>query len=444
MRQFGLGARVSSPRHGGQGTARLDFPHARLRPRRSPVSVEASLKLEIRCSCGEVYHAEPSHVGRAVRCRCGKILPIVAAPAPAPNTPRRRWRLPRFRIPRFSLGRLPRLHFRPIVVSRRVANLLVVLAWGYLALSVGYAALLWLGGDAWSLATVLLFMPRWPILLLAPVLALAALLIRRRLLLPILLGAAVALGPAAGYRLGVRGWFSAAAHSDVRIVTFNAEAGENPRTLAIAVGLDGYRPDVVVLQECTDAMMAPEYWPAGWTTRFDQGLCLATRFPVAESRTIERIETGDQGGTGSVMFYRLKLDSGVLDLATLHLETPRKGLEQLRYDAKVSAIERNVLVRDVGSRRLSRWISEQSPAAIIAGDFNMPVESTIYRSYWSDCTNAFSRVGHGFGFTRFLPHFSIRIDHVLSCDGWRPIRAVVGPDLGSDHRPLIVDLARRR
>ena len=320
----------------------------------------------------------------------------------------------------------------------------MLLAWGYLAAAILYSALLWLGGDAWWVATVLLFIPRWPMLLPAPLLALIVLPVRPRLVVPIALGALVTLGPGMGYRLGVRGWFTHAAVPDLRLVTFNVDAGENPRVLALSLGLEPYHPDVVVLQECNAEMAKPEYWPAGWTARFDQGICLAGRFPVVEARTLERVMTGDQGGTGNAMFYRLKTDSGVVDLGVIHLETPRKGLEQLRYGARISAMERNVLLRDVGSRRLSRWFTAQSDSLIIAGDFNMPVESTIYRSYWRRCANAFSRVGHGFGSTRVLPKYSIRIDHVLTCRGWRPLRAVVGPDLGSDHRPLIVELARRR
>jgi len=317
------------------------------------------------------------------------------------------------------------------------------LAWGYLALAAVYTAVLWLAGDAWWIATVLLFMPRWPALLPAPFLAFAVLAVRPRLLLPILLATLLLLGPAMGYRLGWQRWLTGTAASELRLVTFNIDSGENPRVLSIFMGLEEYHPDVVVLQECSPESLAPEYWPSGWTLRIDQGICLASRYPVLEAKTLERIETGDQGGTGNAMFYRLRAGSRTINLGVLHLETPRKGLEQLRYGAKISAMERNVLVREVGSRRLSRWFREQSDSLLIAGDFNMPVESTIYRSYWRQCDNAFSRVGHGFGWTRVLPHFSIRIDHVLSCGGWRALRAVVGPDLGSDHRPLIVDLARR-
>lgn len=323
-------------------------------------------------------------------------------------------------------------------------RLLSLAAWGYLSLALLYTALLWLGGDAWWVATVLLFIPRWPALLPAPLLALLVLPVRPRLFWPVLLAALIIVGPAMGYRIGWQRWLLGSAKADLRLVTFNIDSGENPRVLSIYMGLEEYHPDVVVLQECSPESLDPQYWPAGWTLRFDQGICLASRFPLVELRTLERIATGDQGGTGNAMFYRLRDGTAMINLGVMHLETPRKGLEQLRYGGtKISAMERNVLVRDIGSRRLSRWFHEQADSLLIAGDFNMPVESTIYRSYWRDCNNAFSRVGDGFGWTRVLPHFAIRIDHVLSCGGWRALSARVGPDLGSDHRPLIVELARR-
>ncbi len=79
-------------------------------------------------------------------------------------------------------------------------------------------------------------------------------------------------------------------------------------------------------------------------------------------------------------------------------------------------------------------------SVLIAGDFNMLEKSPIYKKYWSIFTNAFSKTGFGFGYTRYSPWHRVRIDHVL-CDGdWRVIRSYVGPDIGSDHRPVIVDV----
>ena len=400
------------------------------------------MKLEIRCGCGQVYHADPTHAGRAIRCRCGQVLPI--RPAPGPPAPRRRFAFPRFRWPGFPRVRLPRLGYRPLTVSPRIARALRRLAWGYLGAVLLYTGLLWFFGERWWVATVLLFVPRWPVLLPAGPLAVAVLLIRPRLLLPVAAATFLAVVPAMGFRLGIRGWLTGADRSDVRVITFNIDAIDNVRLFVAPLALQTYEPDVVVFQECAEALTRPEHWPAGWSVRFDQQLCLATRYPIIGAKAIEEVRTGTQGGTGQAMFYRLQSPSGPVDLAVVHLETPRKGLEPLRYGGGVDELKLNALVRDVGSMRIRRWITEQSKDPIVLGDFNMPVESRIYRDHWSDCTNAFSSVGHGFGWTRVLRRFSIRIDHVLTCSGWRPLRAVVGPDLGSDHRPLIVDLARKR
>jgi len=38
--------------------------------------------ITVRCTCGETYNADEQHAGRRIRCRCGKVLEIVAAPNP--------------------------------------------------------------------------------------------------------------------------------------------------------------------------------------------------------------------------------------------------------------------------------------------------------------------------------------------------------------------------
>ena len=44
---------------------------------------------------------------------------------------------------------------------------------------------------------------------------------------------------------------------------------------------------------------------------------------------------------------------------------------------------------------------ESTAPFLIAGDFNMPADSTIYRRCWSTFTNVFSGAGFGFGHTKF-------------------------------------------
>jgi len=54
---------------------------------------------------------------------------------------------------------------------------------------------------------------------------------------------------------------------------------------------------------------------------------------------------------------------------------------------------------------------------IVTGDFNMPVESAIYRNTWSVFSNAFNTAGLGFGYTKITPKrgstYGTRIDHIL-------------------------------
>jgi vancomycin resistance protein VanJ len=379
--------------------------------------------IPVRCSCGIRYNAKPAHAGRSIRCRCGRTVPI---PGAASGHQDRRGRWPLVTLPPW-LGRL-----------------LAALTWLDAALVVATIFVLWVLGDRWWPATIFLFGPRWPLLLPPLALLLATLLIAPRLVLPNALAVLLVLGPVMGLNPGWRRLL-ARGTPELRLVTFNVQGAANPRIPSVPGALTRLGADIVAFQECPPRLMSASLWPEGWTLINERGgICLASRFPVSERRTEERVRTGEQGGTGTVVFFRIHPPGDTVDLAVVHLETPRKGLEPLRYGGNVGSMELNILVREAGSSRSSRWIAEQSPDALIAGDFNLPVESRIFRAHWTRCPGAFTSAGRGFGYTRTLKRFSIRIDHLLTCGPWRALDARVGPELGSDHRPLIVDLARRR
>lgn len=392
--------------------------------------MSGSNSIEVRCRCGRVYHADPAHAGRAIRCRCGREVPI--RPGKSGKNPRASsfawvgcwWRAPGL------LTRSPRLQW-----------LVAAAAWGYLAAVVAFTALLWIWGDRWWPATAALFGPRWVILLPIPLLFITAILIRPGTLFLLIAAALLAVGPAMGFRLGWHDWIRSG-ERDLRIITFNIESGANQQALSIPKDLQDLSPDVMVFQECDEQLGRSQYWPAGWTARFDHGLCFGSRYRLLATAEDEEIPTQGQGGSGIGRLYRIETPNGTVEVVVVHLETPRRGLEALRSRGNISRMEPSILVRDLGSRRISRWVERETRNAIIAGDFNMPVESRIYRTYWSQCENAFSTVGHGFGYTRVLKRFSVRIDHVLGCQVWQAVRAFVGPDLGSDHLPVVVDLRR--
>jgi endonuclease/exonuclease/phosphatase (EEP) superfamily protein YafD len=89
-------------------------------------------------------------------------------------------------------------------------------------------------------------------------------------------------------------------------------------------------------------------------------------------------------------------------------------------------------------------IARLTRPVIVAGDFNMPADSDIYRENWQGYANAFSKAGFGYGWTVRGGHRGIvigaRIDHILTDGGMRVLRCETGPDVGSDHLPLIADI----
>ena len=321
-----------------------------------------------------------------------------------------------------------------------------VLAWGYLAATILIAVAMWTLGDRWWPATFLVFMGRWVFLLPLAALVPAALVLRRRLLVPLALGAAITLGPIMGVRTGWHRMLAPPEGMPLRVVTFNVEGGRVVAT-ELPLLLEAWQPDVVLFQECGEELAAETERMAGWHAHHVYQLCTLSRFPIASAEPMDRsaLERVKQdaarvGGAGYVVRYALTTPGGTIGLANLHLETPRKGFEGL-MQGDVERLRLNTTLRDIESSRARRWIDGLRVPTIVAGDFNTPVESRIFQEHWSDLVDAFSHVGVGLGITKYNGWIRIRIDHVLADRAWwRVARARTGDDFGSDHRPLIVDL----
>jgi vancomycin resistance protein VanJ len=406
--------------------------------------------IPVRCGCGQTINADSSHLGRKVRCRCGRVLEVqrpsrlVGAQSGARGS--LSWRLRsglRSALRAVLPTGLPALtRFRALPAARALDRWIARLSWGSLALALLAWLVLWGLGDRWWPATVLLFGPRWLLLLpLAALLPAVVALRRPRLLAPLLVAAAVVLVPVMGLRFGWRNWLGTPpAAPRLTIVSFNVEGGQG---IPLGGLLDEEEPDVVALQECGPELQeALGTLGAAWNVHTTRGLCLLSRFPIGQADSLPGYQLGAIGGSGNAMRYTLATPSGPITVVNQHLETPRKGLEPLRALQGSSTLVSNMELRDVASSRTSNWIAAMKGPVIVAGDFNTPVESAIYQRHWSRFENAFGRAGRGFGMTRKAWKFGVRIDHVLTAGGWHAERAVVGPDLGSDHRPLVVRLWR--
>jgi vancomycin resistance protein VanJ len=318
---------------------------------------------------------------------------------------------------------------------------------GYLALAVLSAALLWVLADRWWAATTLLFGPRW--LLLLPAAALTAVAIKwdRPLLVPIAATALIVLGPVMGLRTGWRTLLTRGDDArDVRIVSLNAEGGR-PLTMALTDMMLQWRADVLAIQECGPGIVQAFQFLEEWYTDETSALCVVSRYPITRVDAMEREAFEVAGGAAMVVTYRLEAEPVPIHLTNIHLQTPRAGLEKIRAGdlaEGIPTLEGKSTIREIEQSRAARWAEQFPHPQVVVGDFNSPPESPIYRHAWHGWTNAFSVAGRGFGSTRMNGWIRARIDHILVDDTWTVVRSWVGPDVGSDHKPMLAQIRLRR
>lgn len=288
---------------------------------------------------------------------------------------------------------------------------------------------------------LLLYGPRWvaapPLALLVP-LALALRL--RWCALPLSLGlyslAAISGVNVPWERLLVPG---GSPGEPIRVLTCNVQ-GRDLKVPALAAFIRESRPDVVCLQECPPFELAGALGLGGWSSRSAGEFQVISRHPIV---AFEQLRAGEAGSRLVAVRARLERSGRRIPVASVHLMTPRSGLEEIiahRWEG-LPRFRAVTTVQDLESRRLRRLADEAPDAAVLAGDFNLAAEQPVFRRDWSDLRDAFSWTGWGSGHTMFTRSIGLRIDHILCGPSWTPRSCEVGPDVGSAHRPVVAELA---
>lgn len=194
---------------------------------------------------------------------------------------------------------------------------------------------------------------------------------------------------------------------------------------------------LIAFQE-TPKSEATKIVPQGWDIHCIGQMCLASAYKLKYLNSQSRRILGGWGQLG--LLYELQINEQKIYVMNLHLETPRKGYEDFQLSKlNFEAIFKNTEQRYIESSIISSWLENKAPV-IILGDFNMPVESSIYRENFSHYNNAFNEAGFGFGFTKHIRMLSVRIDHILTDESFSVIEAKVGNDVGSDHSPILATI----
>lgn len=298
--------------------------------------------------------------------------------------------------------------------------------------------------DRALLVTLVAYGPRWLAALPVVPLGVAAVYatsarVRRWLLATLALTTGVLILGLLDFRLGLH---RASGPRELRLLIQNL--GESDVTAeAFDRLLRSEHVDIAAIQECPFYDNGPVR--LGWRFFYGGDLCLVSRFPFTV-RGVADPDNAWRRADRDPMQFAVEAPPGPFTILNVHFATIRHGLDALSTDGWRAlprfAANRQLTFREsTSARERARLVDEP---LLVVGDFNLPVESAIYRGTWSDFENAFSRCGRGFGHTKFTKAFGIRIDHVLTSKHWECVDARVLPSpYGGDHAPLLVDLRLR-
>jgi endonuclease/exonuclease/phosphatase (EEP) superfamily protein YafD len=91
---------------------------------------------------------------------------------------------------------------------------------------------------------------------------------------------------------------------------------------------------------------------------------------------------------------------------------------------------------------LAKFVRREKAPVVVAGDLNVTSWSPFFRDLLRDGNVRDSREGRGVqpSWVSRIPLTDLPLDHILISPGIVVASRMVGPHLGSDHRPVIADL----
>lgn len=329
-----------------------------------------------------------------------------------------------------------------LIKPARVGGMLVA-SWAYAGVVILVLLILRWVGDHWWGVTPLLLMPRW--LFLVPVALLAAICGLRRNSSYWVLHGAIALavlGPLMGLNLPLNQLFRVPTPTPQRLRVAAFNLGVTTRPADLRNWLASERVDVVCLQEGEPSGSATEtLLGKGWNV--SRKGTVASRWPVvSEWPQYDHPLGGPDLWPGKLERLRLKTPSGAeIMVASVHLPTVRNGLTALAAGS-VSTMKAHVGWWTSELQRMLSALAEGTDVPmVVAGDFNMPDDDSTLAALRANFRFAFREAGWGYGYTRPSRIPWVRIDHILSGPNWEVESCHVGPNLGSDHLPVVAELS---
>lgn len=342
---------------------------------------------------------------------------------------------------------------QPASQKPRGSRFLRALGWLDFWLMCSIWAILRAIGETWWVGAALTYAPLSALCLSAALLGLLSLPWDRKAVLLHLVAMGVVAGPVMGFVVPLqqlldrdKPWTG----PRLRIVSCNVQSFPEDFEQRLKEVVD-LQPDLLLLQEASRPAPELDQAFADWHFVAAGNLKIGSRFPV---RLLSEIHL-DEFDRRAALVAEVAVPGGPVHVVNVHQMTPRPGLA----NPTPGRIRSGEWGRQVGEweekrrremRSLRRAVDRatEGKPRIIAGDFNAPCTSPVFRRYWGDLRNAFTQTGWGWGYTAPCADTGpwpantpwIRIDHVLCSSEWRILDGRTGTSRGSDHRLVLADL----
>lgn len=308
--------------------------------------------------------------------------------------------------------------------------------------------------ENWWLSGALIYLPQTPMLIPSICLLGCSLIWHMRSAVLNLTSIGLILFCLCGMRVSLKPFDDATSTTHhVKLITCNVQDFE-PNFGQVLREIAAFNPDVLVLQEARHPPEMLKEYLKGWHWRQESSLMIGSKWPLGEARLCHT----SPYSRNTALAVQVNSPGGPITVGNVHLMTARRGLTDLSLSSVLdgsgpASVEHHAFLRDEEARQTRRFFSEVSSGTplILAGDFNMPTTSSVFRDHFGSYSDAFDEAGSGFGYTapcrpiRFwLPEVPwLRIDHILTSDDWEISRCKAGKLNGSDHRLVAAVISRR-
>lgn len=227
-----------------------------------------------------------------------------------------------------------------------------------------------------------------------------------------------------------------------RFMTFNIGVSDKFQVDEVAEYLKANDIDVLLVQEDAEIVrFGRKMQEIGW--HVNRQATIFSRWPIlADSPDLPHEAAGTYLYQAEVHYARIRRGDQEFLIGSAHAPSVRAYFYRFLhlFDEEELRKVMNWQTRQIQRIALSMDRSGNLPI-VLGGDFNTPPRSPHVRPLEKRFLDVFAAIGIGYGYTYPAESPWLRLDRFYVSREWVPLSCRIGPSFGSDHRPLLVDVA---